>query len=76
MAEEKPAGGTKGVLCKSAVGDYFFRVYATDGTFTDYSIRHDELEVTISADEMASFFRIGDDYILDHSSSVLALDPV
>jgi len=72
--EISSASGTRGFLCRSAVdGSCFFRVYETDGSFTDYHLRHDDLEVTISPDAMASFYRIGDDHILDHSPEVLGL---
>lgn len=73
-AEVSSANGTRGFLCKSAVdGSYFFRVYEANEAFTDYDLRHEELEVTISPDAMASFYRIGDDHILDHSPEVLGL---
>ncbi len=72
--EVSSASGTRGFLCRSAVdGSYFFRVYETNEAFTDYDLRHDDLEVTISLDAMASFYRIGDDHILDHSAEVLGL---
>ena len=74
VADAYPADGIMGVLCRSAVeGDWFFRVYRDDGSFTDYDMRHDELTVTISADAMASFYHIGDERVLDHSPQVLGL---
>ncbi|WP_294987233.1 hypothetical protein [Sulfuritalea sp.] len=36
-------------------------------------LRHDDLEVTISPQALASFYTIGDDRILDHSPEVLGL---
>ena len=73
IAETCPAAGVRGVLCTSASGGFFFRVYAQDHSFTDYELRHDDLEVTIADDAFASFYRIEDEYILDHSPSVLGL---
>ncbi len=62
------------MLCKSALaGGYFFRVYAADHTFVDLELRHDDLEVTISPQAMASFYQIGEDHVLDHSQQVLGL---
>lgn len=73
-AEVSSANGARGFLCKSAVdGSYFFRVHETNEAFTDYELWHDDLEVTISPDAMASFYRIGEDHILDHSPEVLGL---
>ena len=73
-AEISSANGTRGFLCKSAVdGSFFFRVYEANEAFTDYDLRHEDLEVTISPDAMASFYRIGEDHILDHSPEVLGL---
>jgi hypothetical protein len=66
------AKGVSGMLCRSAVdGGYFFRVYAADHTFTEYALMHDDLAVTISKDALASFYRIGEAHILDHSPAVL-----
>jgi hypothetical protein len=74
VAEEVSAAGVRGILCRCAVdGSYFFRVYGPDHTFVDYALRHDDLEVTISEDELASFYRIGEDNILDYSPRVLGL---
>ena len=70
-AECTPAAGVRGVLCRRLNGDYFFRVYAEDHSFIDYELRHDDLEVTITEGALASFYRIGNDYILDHSPEVL-----
>jgi hypothetical protein len=72
--EIKTANGTVGFICRSAVdGSHFFRVYGVDGSFVDYAILHDDLEVTISTDAMASFYRIGGEHFLDHSPEVLGL---
>lgn len=75
-AEVIPAAGVRGIILRSRDGRWTFRVYREPGDFTDYEIRHDELSVTIDADEQASLYRIGDDHILDHSPQVLGLKKV
>ena len=75
VAEVTSANGTRGFLLRGS-HSFFFRVYHTDGEFTDYDIRHDDLEVTIASDAMASFYQIGQDLILDHSPEVLGLEKV
>lgn len=73
-AEATSAAGVRGILCRSAVGnEYFFRVYDPDGLFTDYELRHDDLQVMIAPDELASFYKIGAVSVLDHSPKVLGL---
>ena len=67
------ASGTKGILIRS-VDEYLFRVYESDGEFIDYEIRHSDLEVTISNDELATFYTDGERYIIDHSPNVLGLE--
>jgi hypothetical protein len=67
------AAGVTGFLLRRTDGSFFFRVYCTGGDFTDYDIRHDDLEVTISPDALASFYQIGDRWLLDHSPEVLGL---
>jgi hypothetical protein len=53
---------------------YFFRIYHEDKTFTDYDLRHDDMTITIAADELASFNRLENGGgVLDHSSDVLGL---
>ncbi len=74
MADVSPAAGVRGVLCKSFDGRYFFRVYAQDHSFIDYTVRHNDLQVTIAEDELASFYRVGDEHILDHNPGVLGLE--
>jgi len=74
-AEEESASGVSGVLCRDAEGRVFFRVYHVDGSFTDYELRHDDLPVTISQDALASFYRVHDHNVLDHSPQVLGLEP-
>lgn len=72
-AKVKSAAGTSGVLIKAADGGFVFRVYHGNGTFTDYDIRHDDLSITIDPDELASFYQIGDRFILNHTPQVSAL---
>jgi hypothetical protein len=76
LASVTSAAGVRGCLLRSIDGSFFFRVYSYDGEFTDYEIRHDDLEVTISSDELASFYSIGEDRLLDHSPEVLGLERV
>ena len=70
------AAGVRGFILKSIDGSFFFRVYHSNGDFTDYGIRHDDLEVTISPGALASFYQIGDRHLLDHSPEVLGLESV
>lgn len=75
VAEVSDAGGVRGFLLRSGVDlSFFFRVYREDGEFTDYEIRHHDLEVTIAPDALAAFYKIGDRLILDHSPEVLGLE--
>jgi hypothetical protein len=67
------AAGVKGILIRTFNGSMAFRVYHDREQFTDYEIRHDDLSVTIDADELASLYKIGDDHFLDHSPQVLGL---
>ena len=73
VATTSPAAGVTGFLLRRKDGSFFFRVYASNGDFTDYAIRHDDLEVTIAADALASFYQIGEQRLLDHSPEVLGL---
>ena len=73
-AVETSAAGVTGLLCKSPDGTFFFRVTSADGELEDYYIRHDDIKITVSADELASFYKFEDgEGVLDHSSSVLGL---
>jgi hypothetical protein len=74
QAEEESASGVSGVLCRGADGNYFFRVYHADESFTDYELLHDDLPVTIDQDALASFYRLHDHNVLDHSPQVLGLE--
>lgn len=74
VVEARPAEGVTGVLCHGASGGpTFFRVYGAEGAFTDYTVRHEELAVTIAPDAMASFYILGEEPVLDHSPQVLGL---
>ena len=75
-AEVLPAAGIKGILIRSPDGAMAFRVYHDHENFTDYNIRHDDLGVTIDEDELAAFYKIGEDNILDHSPQVLGLEKI
>jgi hypothetical protein len=75
-AEVRPAAGMKGMLIRTADGEMVFRVYDGPERFTDYEIRHDDLSVTIDADELAAFYKVGEHNILDHSPQVLGLRKV
>lgn len=72
-AEVTDASGVSGVLTKGADGNYFFRLYYHDKTFTDFDLNHDDLPVTIDQDALASFYKFGDHNVLDHSPQVLGL---
>ncbi len=67
------AFGVKGILIRSE-GEFLFRVYEPDGEFIDYEIRHNDLEITISNEELATFYTDGERYIIDHSPKVLGLE--
>lgn len=71
--EVRSAAGVRGVLIRTFGGDMGFRVYRDDGEFTDYDIRHDDLAVTIDADELAAFYKLDGGNVLDHSPEVLGL---
>lgn len=75
-AEVRSAAGVKGVLIRTIDGAMLFRVYETPKRFTDYEIRHDDLGVTIDADELAAFYKAGERDILDHAPQVLGLRKV
>ncbi len=74
---EKSAAGVSGVLCRSIDGRYFFRIYHGDGTFDDYDLLHDDISVTIAADELASFYEDENgEKFLDHSSQVFGWEKI
>jgi len=70
---EKPAKNTKGYLLYSPFrkkDPYFFRIYNEDGSFTDYDLNIEELEIEIIS-EFASFYEEGENKRIDWSSETL-----
>lgn len=76
VATVKKAEGISGDLIKDIEGNFVFRVYGKEGSFTDYDIRHGELAVTIAEDELAAFYVFDNRCALDHSPQVLGLEKV
>jgi len=68
----KSANGISGVLLP--IGEvWIFRVYHSDGEFTDYDIFHSDLSVTIN-DGDAYFYELEDgESYLDHSPQTLGI---
>lgn len=59
----KNANGVEGFLIQSGVdGTWSFRVYETEdkSEFTDYELVHQDLQIRIDPDEMASFYDDGE----------------
>ena len=75
-AEVEPEDGVNGVLIRTLDGAFMFRVYHDRKRFTDYEIRHDDLNVTIDKDALAAFYEVGEGCILDHSPQVLGLKKI
>lgn len=75
LATVRDADGVKGILIRDMDGSYLFRVYTGNGDFTDYSLRHSDLAVTIQ-DSDAAFYTIGDRHLLDHTPATLGLEEV
>ena len=75
-AEVDSAAGVQGMIIRSFDGNLMFRVYRDPEHFTDYEIRHDDLSVTIDADALAAFYKIGGRNILDHIPQVLGLEKI
>ncbi len=74
---EKNAAGVSGILCRSVNGKYFFRIYHGDDTFDDYDLLHDDISVTIAADELASFYEDENGgKFLDHSSEAFGWEKI
>lgn len=63
------AKGTTGFIIR-VDNDYMLRVYHEDKSFTDYDIRHYDLEVMIM-DPDAYFYEIDEHRHLDHSPETL-----
>ena len=74
--EVDSAAGAQGMIIRSFDGTFTFRVYRDPERFTDYEIRHDDLSVTIDADALAAFYKVGKRNILDHSPTVLGLKKI
>lgn len=72
---ETSAKGKKGYLLYSPFGrkehGYFFRIYNSDGTFTDYDINCEELEIEILCDWVAFYENENGKKTLDWSSKAL-----
>lgn len=75
-AEVNSAAGVKGTLIRTLGGAMVFRVHHDRERFTDYELRHDDLGVTIDAEELAAFYKVGEHDILDHSPQVLGLKKI
>jgi hypothetical protein len=67
------ATGTTGFVLDTLDG-YVFRVYDKDGGFTDYDLRHGDLEVTIQ-DADAVFYELDNGRkLLDYSPPTLGIE--
>ena len=75
-AEVSSAAGAKGTLIRTLGGAMVFRVHHDRERFTDHELRHDDLGVTIDAEELAAFYKVGEHDILDHSPQVLGLKKI
>ena len=74
MNNIQEATGTEGHLIYTASGDFMFRVYNPDWTFTDYKILHSDLLLKIT-DPDAAFYREQDGTpVLDHHPDTLGLN--
>lgn len=73
------AAGAEGFLiCDGIDHEWYFRVYEAGdkSKFVDYELRHLDLQVHISSDEMAAFYQDEDGNAwLDYSPEVLGLEP-
>lgn len=71
------AAGISGILLLGCAGPPVFRIYSKNGSFTDYEIRHEDLAITIAADEMAAFYESAAGLrLLDHDPGTLGLKSV
>ena len=79
ILKEQIAAGAKGILIRSLVEGkvtYYFRAYNADG-FEDYLLRHNDLAVTIDADDEASFYENEQgEKVLDHSPETLGWEVI
>ena len=72
----RSANGQKGIILRTYHGGpYMFRIYNKDGSFKDYDIVHNDIEVQILDDD-AEFVESKDGEVmhLDHSRQTLGLD--
>lgn len=70
----KPAQGLTGFIIETVYGLNVFRVYRGDHSFTDYELRHGDLEVMI-VDKDAVLYELDDgENMLDHSPETLGID--
>jgi len=76
ISEVRDASNVSGVLIKLSTGEFAFRVYHEDKSFTDYQINHDDLPITINNNALSSFYTSGDHKALDHSLEVFDLKKV
>jgi hypothetical protein len=71
---ETSAKGVKGFILYSPFGRdeerYFFRIYKEDGTFEDYDLKCEELEITIES-SFYSLYNLDGKKFLDFSSEAL-----
>jgi hypothetical protein len=72
-ARVESAAGLRGILCRFFGGKYFLRVPKRNGKFTDFELRHSDLEIIIPRRAEGAVYRIGRDYMLDHSPETLGL---
>ena len=73
VAEVTDARGVRGFILRDIDSSFFFRVYHENKDFTDYELLHNDLEVVITPDAFAAFYKLDDRMILDHSPEVLGL---
>lgn len=71
----KSADGVTGVLIKTFDGRFALRVYHDESkeSFTDYAIRHNDLQVTIKDSDAAFYESENQDPVLDHSPKTLGI---
>lgn len=69
--KEISANGVKGYILKENE-KYVFRTYNKDGTFSDYDLNCEELQVTIEADN-CSLYESNSNNFLDFSSEFLGI---
>jgi hypothetical protein len=73
MKNVKCAKETEGHLIYTAMGEFMFRVYNPDKTFTDYRILHSDLLLKITDEDAVFYEDKNGTPVLDHSPSTLGL---